>query len=252
MIQLITDTASVMSAEQASSDGQFNVLELGAGTGIAGLFCAKLMGTPIYTGLGVVNITLTDGEESCVHNLQANADLNFAADSSMHVICSQLWWGRNSKLDDLLACNSGGFSLIIGTDLIYNTTPAQAMALRQLMETIFLALKITPKALHDNCNYETGIEEKFEEGGSYSCGDNFYEAMPSCSADGGGGTGGGVFYLAFTHRSVPLQTILSTAEEFGLSWKVMEENCFDIFDNSTEGLTAAWRDTILAFKRVAI
>lgn len=92
------------------------LLELGSGSGRAGIMAAKTMAAIECKGRCV----LTDGEEELVKVLAKNCALNGISGVS----CRQLWWGENSDLKLLKREEPEGFDVIIGADLIYGPEPS--------------------------------------------------------------------------------------------------------------------------------
>ena len=60
------------------------------------------------------------------------------------------------------------------------------------------------------------------------------------------------FYMSFTRRSMPLEQMLSLALEVGLTGSVMEDYCWDMFGNNTDGLTAMWEEIIIVYEHCEI
>jgi hypothetical protein len=57
-----------------------------------------------------------------------------------------------------------------------------------------------------------------------------------------------LFLLSFTRRSYPLSSLIQTFEHAGLHFEgTVENSCYDLFGNCTDGLTEIWRDCVLAF-----
>jgi len=257
-IQLMTDLVPVF--DPSFSTSTLNILEIGAGTGLAGLFQAKLLNS--NTPNQPYNLFLTDGEDDCVSTLQSNACLNglcqccpslsvLPASNSVH--CSQLWWGKDQPqlqtlFDDAASSSSSsfeGFDIIIGSDLIYSSK--QVPTVKLLFETVYASLKVTPNAVAEAVTKRVvlpgyGVDTDADDEEAF---------MPKVSADFVcNPKGGGVFYLAFTRRNMPVQTVLGLAEDIGLSWMLIEDYCWDVFDNNTDGITEMWRDAIYCFWKV--
>ena len=56
------------------------------------------------------------------------------------------------------------------------------------------------------------------------------------------------FLLALTRRSFPLPQLLALFREEGLGCDgLLENGCWDIFENETDGMTDMWRDVVLGF-----
>lgn len=81
------------------------VLELGAGTGLAGIVAAKI---------GSQSVTLTDQERN-LEILRQNIKLNFADGEVVKPHVEKLEW--NVNLDDF---SSSDYDIVIGADVIYN------------------------------------------------------------------------------------------------------------------------------------
>lgn len=87
-------------------DGVKTVLELGAGTGLCSLICAKL---------GVPNVRATDGDENVVASLKVNAEANGVGEQ---VTTDVLWWGS----EDAPVRND--VDLLIGADVVRGPSPS--------------------------------------------------------------------------------------------------------------------------------
>ena len=97
-----------------------SVLELGAGTGLVGIFASKLSG----------QVEITDGNAESIELIRENISLNNSS-----ATCYPLQWGSAINKYDLILCS----------DVIYSST-----ALRPLLETVFSALTPTSICLLSN------------------------------------------------------------------------------------------------------
>lgn len=102
------------------------VLELGAGTGLAGIVAAKL---------GAASVLLTDLEKN-LDILEKNVALNFEPSnedsmSNNKVVCSVKGLEWNVDLNKFSTAAASSFDVIIGADLIYSSR-----SLRSLLKTI--------------------------------------------------------------------------------------------------------------------
>lgn len=90
----------ILQSQGSLLNGVETVLELGAGTGLCALLCAKL---------GVPRVIATDGDENVVASLKANAEANGVED---RVTSEMLWWGS----EDCPARKD--VDLLIGADVV--------------------------------------------------------------------------------------------------------------------------------------
>lgn len=90
----------ILQSHETVLDGVKTVLELGAGTGLCALICAKL---------GVPRVYATDGDENVVASLKVNAEANSVED---RVTSSVLWWGA----EDVTLRQD--VDLLIGADVV--------------------------------------------------------------------------------------------------------------------------------------
>ncbi|GJP35445.1 hypothetical protein CLOM_g19971 [Closterium sp. NIES-68] len=95
------------------------VIEVGAGTGLAGLMCAHL---------GSRAVTLTDHNSEVLQVVQRNADHHtqlFAHSSGCEpqaapsLECAELEWASQKHLEAILAAHPTGFDIVIGADICY-------------------------------------------------------------------------------------------------------------------------------------
>jgi hypothetical protein len=263
-IQLLTDRSSPQSTTTSSPPmplPMFNVLEIGAGTGLTGCFLAKLLS--LNNPNQPYSLYLTDGEDTCVETLESNVALNglsptssASTSSESSVNCSQLWWGSDEPaLQTLLAkTHNEGFDLIIGADLIYSSK--QSPVVKKMFDTVYAALKTTPRPPRDavvvvdessrfDCDEEEEFIPKRSGGWPLAFNSSTSSSLTTTSSSGG------VYYLAFTRRNMPIETVLKLAEDAGLEWQVDPDYCWDIFDNNTDGITEIWRDAIFGFRKFA-
>ncbi|RYP01654.1 hypothetical protein DL766_004135 [Monosporascus sp. MC13-8B] len=104
------------------------ILELGAGTGLLSILCAK--------HLEARHVTATDGDKGVVEALKKNIVLN-GLGSNQHVVARTLNWG-----DDLEAtwveqdCKARPYDVVIGADITYDKVAIKAlvMTIHQLFE----------------------------------------------------------------------------------------------------------------------
>jgi predicted nicotinamide N-methyase len=93
------------------------VLELGAGTGILSILCARW--------LGAEHVTATDGDDSVVETLGTNFFLNGIHDTN-RIIARSLWWGR--ALDEGEGGEHERIDLIIGADIVSLTCDSSSLS----------------------------------------------------------------------------------------------------------------------------
>lgn len=106
------------------------VLELGAGTGLAGLTTAKLLESLKMPG----KVRLSDFHPTILENLRTNADQNFPCKSSLEwnpsvdVDVVKLDWeifAKEKHHDDRSSGELGKFNLILGADIVYEALHAE-------------------------------------------------------------------------------------------------------------------------------
>ena len=124
------------------------LLELGSGTGRAGIMAAKTMAAAKCKGCCV----LTDGEAALVDVLKQNCSANGLDDPG--ISCEQLWWGNNPTLDKLCSREPEGFDVIIGADLVYGPDAVLRSAVHVLYCTCFVGDR--REVLHGF--HETGVD----------------------------------------------------------------------------------------------
>jgi predicted nicotinamide N-methyase len=83
------------------------VLELGAGTGLVSILCARW--------LGARHVTATDGDDSVVEDLQKNIFLN-GLDDQGTIYAKQLRWGR--VIDEDEGGSSPDYDVVLGADIV--------------------------------------------------------------------------------------------------------------------------------------
>ena len=83
------------------------VIELGAGTGLVSILCARW--------LGAQQVTATDGDDSVVEDLQKNTFLN-ELDSSDTIHAKMLRWGRVIEEDE--GGDSPYYDVVLGADIV--------------------------------------------------------------------------------------------------------------------------------------
>jgi predicted nicotinamide N-methyase len=92
-------------------------LELGSGTGIAGIGAACLGMNVILTDPGrAVNYT-SELSGNTIDCLRQNAELNSSTLGEIHV--HELLWGNEDHINSIKQEHTGSFDLIIGSDLLY-------------------------------------------------------------------------------------------------------------------------------------
>lgn len=89
-----------------------NVIELGAGTGLLSILCAKF--------LGAASVMATDGSLEVIKDLEANIELNDLGGSSK-IDTAVLPWGHSllGRLSEYHR-DKGSFELVIGADIVSN------------------------------------------------------------------------------------------------------------------------------------
>ena len=109
------------------------VLELGAGTGLLSILCAKQ--------LGASYVHATDGYSEIVEELRVNIGINDEY-LRLPIVASRLWWGTSSLIDSAGDCEQlGKFDLIIGADVTYDPG-----SISPLVTTIYEAFEQNPAA----------------------------------------------------------------------------------------------------------
>ena len=91
-----------------------NVLEVGAGTGLLSMICAKYLDASF--------VLATDGIAHIVDSIQHNMDLNSSA-STMSIDAKILNWTDLSEIHELLADSEGRprkYDVVLGSDITYN------------------------------------------------------------------------------------------------------------------------------------
>ena len=91
-----------------------NVLELGTGTGILSIHCAK--------HLGAQRVLATDGSQEVISDLKANIHLN-GLESSEFIQTAVLQWGH-ALIGGVLDCREDGrsYDLVLGADVVSGLT----------------------------------------------------------------------------------------------------------------------------------
>ena len=90
------------------------VIELGTGTGLLSILCAKC--------LGASHVLATDGAAHVVEGTRRNIELNYDTEQSL-IRAETLDWTDLSELDDILRDRKGElpeYDLILGSDITYN------------------------------------------------------------------------------------------------------------------------------------
>ncbi|KAI9788232.1 MAG: hypothetical protein M1835_002384 [Candelina submexicana] len=87
-----------------------NILELGAGTGLLSILCAKYLGAKL--------VLATDGDERVVDDLRTNISLN-GLDHGRYLDTAVLKWGQALTFsDDANANQSHPYDVILGADIV--------------------------------------------------------------------------------------------------------------------------------------
>ncbi|KAI9719260.1 MAG: hypothetical protein M1812_003590 [Candelaria pacifica] len=89
-----------------------NVLELGAGTGLLSILCAK--------HLGAMRVLATDGDEGIVEGLKTNLSLN-GLETSTNMEVGLLKWGEP------LGDHDHPYAIVLGADIIYDASVVPAL-----------------------------------------------------------------------------------------------------------------------------
>jgi hypothetical protein len=90
--------------------------------------------------------------------------------------------------------------------------------------------------------YSKGWEEKHDTPEDGYMNDGTYDPIQLA------GSNRRLFLLSFTRRSYPLPQLIATMEHSGLQYRgTVENSCYDVFGNCTDGLTDMWRDCTLVF-----
>jgi len=149
------------------------VLELGSGTGLAGIYASHFCGTPLV---------LTDGNDEILQLLQRNIDLNRTPHKE--VKCCKLRWGHASDIDTLHHLAPNGFDIILGADIIYTTDSVEPLldTVQQLLAPhgLFVLLYISRSSHVDNVLMKsatrrqlflkrTYIQQNFEDAEALLC-----------------------------------------------------------------------------------
>jgi predicted nicotinamide N-methyase len=116
--------ASYLVAEGRSHIQGKRVLELGAGTGLLSILCARW--------LGAEHVIATDGDDGVVEALGTNFFLNGIQDSDS-IIARSLWWGQ--ALDEGEGGEQERTDLVLGADITYDVSslPPLISTLRELL-----------------------------------------------------------------------------------------------------------------------
>ncbi|KAK8228727.1 putative methyltransferase-domain-containing protein [Phyllosticta paracitricarpa] len=106
------------------------ILELGAGTGLLSIFCAK--------HVDASRATITDGDEGVVDSIKTNVFLN-ELDTAANTESIVLRWGRSCALRDSLYYDEGQqneYDVVLGADVTYDKTviPALVATLADLLQ----------------------------------------------------------------------------------------------------------------------
>ncbi|PRP84655.1 putative nicotinamide N-methyltransferase-like [Planoprotostelium fungivorum] len=100
-----------------------NILELGAGTGMCGLYTSHLCR----------RVMITDGDDAVVSIVKKNVELN----GLKNVLVEKLWWGDHLSTERLLRENSEGYDVIIGSEILYHEShaPSLVQTVNQLLSS---------------------------------------------------------------------------------------------------------------------
>jgi hypothetical protein len=130
------------------------ILELGAGTGLSGIYLSQYLEDEVINS----SVTVTDLPE-LMPLLEANCESNSANKSHSSVVASELAWGVD---DALFSTNS--YDYIIGADIVASLY--DPILLSQTLHTlatastkIYVSFKGREKSFHDS--FEEGIRERF-------------------------------------------------------------------------------------------
>lgn len=105
-------------AGTALIDGH-NVIELGAGTGLLSILCAR--------HLGAEHVLATDGDDGTVENVKTNFFLN-DVDGSPNFECDILRWGRPLLGLEREALMSGLYDVVLGADIVSQSATARSLS----------------------------------------------------------------------------------------------------------------------------
>ena len=103
-----------------TEDERPSVVEVGSGTGVAGLGAAVA---------GASRVVLTD-LPGCVPKLWASIRRNDAILSGADVTAAALTWGDAAAVDEIVRDGSHGFDLVLAADVLYSNDPSVHAALR--------------------------------------------------------------------------------------------------------------------------
>lgn len=211
---------SILEALKSQNIELQNILELGAGTGLTGIW--------LYNNIPVTsntNLELTDGVSEVLPLLTSNINLN-PPPASLNVTPSELLWG--GKLPKT-------YNFIYGADLIYERVDGAKV--RLLAQTVRSGLSGVDWVSKDSSKYTNEESDEYE--------------IPECAEIIFEVTSVPFFLLAFTRRSFPFNQLIEIFNSEGLKCTgLVEGGCFDIFENDTDGLTDMWRDCVLGFEAI--
>lgn len=117
--------AAVLEQKYARSTSQLNVLELGAGVGVAGIALAKLGAT----------VTLTDNDPAVLSLLQRNIQQNGV---TARAKVAQLDWAQRESFSSCLDAKGPPLDLIIGADLVYGGPLHGELLLQTISQLLLL------------------------------------------------------------------------------------------------------------------
>ena len=180
-------------SEGAAATDVARVLELGTGTGLAAIAAA-------LSSYGRAAVTATDVALRSLALATANAALN-GADA---VRTLRLDWGSDDSLTAAAAEASGGYDLVLGGALQFETWSER-------LWSVLRTLVRPPPALQINCSTAAMDRGDGSRGGEGSEGDEGGEGGEGVSRGGGrgglgggrGGLGGGLVALAHTTGALP-------------------------------------------------
>jgi predicted nicotinamide N-methyase len=190
------------------------VLELGAGPGLAGIWLAKLLqGGDDHT---VATFLMTDGDEQVVNLLRRNCQRNMLRESH----------------DDFTIRHYHSNVTVQCQHFLWGKLEAEQLLLQGAGFDLILGADLI-YGRSDDANSCTGtlVADLF---------DTVFMLLLNDAA---------VFYLGFTRRDLPIESVLETANQRGLIWELQEDYVYDIFDTNTDGQTCFWRDAIYSFGR---
>ena len=130
--EMITTKACIPPSSSAKTKYPLNILELGAGIGLVGIFCASIFNTGYMNDIIITDLpeTITILTENIVLN-------NQKYDINNRICCNTLRWGNTSDLDNVLATytNPSAQLVVVLADCVYWECLYQC-----LYETLFVLI----------------------------------------------------------------------------------------------------------------